>query len=55
MSVLGEIELKATSGKKIYENIALLVKILVPKSSGFLREGLTVPLPPALLSWPNNT
>ena len=54
-SVLGEIEFKATSGKKKCVNMDFtLGTILCPQSSGFLREGLTVPLPPALLSGQNS-
>jgi hypothetical protein len=55
VSVLGEIELKATKGMKKSENMAFDFKYLCPQSLGCHRERLTVPLPPTLLSGPNNT
>ena len=63
-SVLGEIELKATG--RVYlakrnksNNWTEINKVsetqLCPQCSGFLRDWLIVPLPPALLSGPNST
>ena len=50
------IELKAKSGRKKSEFIAFTFETqLCPQCSGFLRDWLTVPLPPALLSGLNST
>ena len=49
------IELKATSGRKKSEFIACTFETqLCPQRSGFLRDWLTVPLPPALLTGPKS-